>query len=1165
MDIFITSLDSRLNRESLHDSLKPFLLKSQIHIFDVRKAVGKTFATVTIADLQKAQAFLSQATANPSFFRSPSGRPAQFQISRKPIDEFRLKVLRKEEKDRHNVKAWQKKAIEAAATEAGTRERGLEFSTLMCGRWESKGKAVMFRPYFEAHPKGRLTRDGRTLVLRLEELAGNGYDLVIDHSTIASLAVSHEKSFSVLTITLFVAPRIIEDRMAAPDTDPLSYAFSALRMGPRPTTKFRVCTLPGLGQATFGSCLTYSLFFPTATVGLHNRIQSMTSRKIPIIVKSEGVLLPLVDYAGSVLRLNAQLDHLKCSYARRFQIEGLWRNGLLSPSEVLQLMPAMLELQSCSGESALTKALQRLNLQMSFLDATTDSTTRGLQEAADALRQPPTLLEDEGISSAARDEVSIYKVTVTPVGHYLSGPELIAANRVLRQYREHSEYFLRVYFADENEDRLEFDRDYSNDEIYRGRFLNVLRNGLEIGGRRFQFLGFSHSSLRSSTVWFMAPFVYQGTLLFARSLIGKLGDFSGIRCPAKCAARIGQAFSETTAAITVDQNVVWPIKDVEYSSYRFTDGCGTMSKSIWKMLKGKSRAPQPTSYQIRYQGAKGMLTLDTRLEGHLIHLRESMVKFTGSPSNELEICGTNAQPLPFKLNRQIIKILEDLKVPESTFLKLQDQDMERLRLSASSKSTAVNFVIHNLKESSSGLPRLLKNLNHIGVDVTEDEFLRDVLGALLQVQLREIKYRSRILVPDAKTLYGISDETDWLKEGEVFVTWQEDDRARHVCLNGRVAVTRSPALHPGDVQVVQAVAPPKDSALWNLRNCIAFSQKGTRDLPSMLSGGDLDGDLYNIIYDDALLPTLSSKPAAYISPPALDIGRPVTAEDMTAFFVDFMQNDQVGRIATLHQVLADCEPTGTFSQSCLALAELHSTAVDFSKSGIKVDVSKIPRAPRERPDFMCPSASAKVVKGIQRAQNDITPSLSGFLGKLYRAVNEDIFFEDLEDDTSSLSSKGPSGSVLRDILGWVQSHVDSDRLKEHRGMARDVREYYEAEVMDIMSSYSIRRHDQLTEKEVFIGTILGRSGAASRLQREQSDYMKNHFNRSLREIKDWMVRQFPEDDGGYEFMGLAAACLYVAVEEESRVDASLKSFGWFAAGLCVPDLVKEQEGSVFSL
>lgn len=151
-----------------------------------------------------------------------------------------------------------------------------------------------------------------------------------------------------------------------------------------------------------------------------------------------------------------------------------------------------------------------------------------------------------------------------------------------------------------------------------------------------------------------------------------------------------------------------------------------------------------------------------------------------------------------------------------------------------------------------------------------------------------------------------------------------------------MAITRSPALHPGDVQLAVAVTPPDDSMLWDLTNCVVFSRKGSRDMASMLSGGDLDGDLFNVIFDNRLVPRRPCEPAAYLPAEAVDIGRMVTSYDMTEFFVNFMQNDQLGRIAILHQVFADQDSRGTHSETCLQLAELHSNAVDFSKSGVPV-------------------------------------------------------------------------------------------------------------------------------------------------------------------------------------------------------------------------------------
>ena len=178
------------------------------------------------------------------------------------------------------------------------------------------------------------------------------------------------------------------------------------------------------------------------------------------------------------------------------------------------------------------------------------------------------------------------------------------------------------------------------------------------------------------------------------------------------------------------------------------------------------------------------------------------------------------------------------------------------------------------------------------------------------------------------------DESGFLKEGEIYCYTHDELGPR--LLTGKVVVTRCPALHPGDVQCVTAVDVPADNPLRALHNLVAFSSHGNRDLPSQLSGGDLDGDLYNIIYDDSLYPQRLSQPADYSTAPPIDIGRPVERSDMTNFFLQFMENDNLGLIATLHQILADQSPLGTFDESCTQLADMHSTAVDFSKTGIPV-------------------------------------------------------------------------------------------------------------------------------------------------------------------------------------------------------------------------------------
>lgn len=330
-----------------------------------------------------------------------------------------------------------------------------------------------------------------------------------------------------------------------------------------------------------------------------------------------------------------------------------------------------------------------------------------------------------------------------------------------------------------------------------------------------------------------------------------------------------------------------------------------------------------------------MLSLDSRLTGEVICLRPSMIKFDGSTSMDIELCSSSSKPLPMYLNRQVIKIFEDMGVDYEWFQALQSQEVARLRNITTTSARAANFLQSQLIGQHSYLPWFLKKLFSMGLEFRSDRFLRETLELAVMMQVRVIKYRARIPVPLGTTLYGIMDETDTLEEGQIFCVFDHNGKKSNLVWD-RVVITRAPALHPGDVQTVDAVSVPKDSPLRYLCNCVVFSQRGDRDLPSKLSGGDLDGDLYNVIWDPGCSPQRCLPPADYPRVPAEDIRRTVERDDMTDFFVKFMETDQLGRIATAHQILADQKPSGTLDRDCTLLAELHSTAVDFSKTGVPV-------------------------------------------------------------------------------------------------------------------------------------------------------------------------------------------------------------------------------------
>ncbi|KAJ7954354.1 RNA-dependent RNA polymerase [Quillaja saponaria] len=156
---------------------------------------------------------------------------------------------------------------------------------------------------------------------------------------------------------------------------------------------------------------------------------------------------------------------------------------------------------------------------------------------------------------------------ITPCKVYFSGPEVNLSNRVLHHFHEYVNDFIRVSFVDE-----EWDKIYSTDlaprtsssvedrrtGIYR-RILSILRNGIVIGDKKFEFLAFSSSQLRENSMWMFAS-KKEITAAYIRQW---MGNFSKIRNVAKYAARLGQSFGSSTETLSVGRHEIEIIPDVD--------------------------------------------------------------------------------------------------------------------------------------------------------------------------------------------------------------------------------------------------------------------------------------------------------------------------------------------------------------------------------------------------------------------------------------------------------------------------------------------------------------------------------------------------------------------------------------------------------------------------
>jgi RNA-dependent RNA polymerase len=253
----------------------------------------------------------------------------------------------------------------------------------------------------------------------------------------------------------------------------------------------------------------------------------------------------------------------------------------------------------------------------------------------------------------------------------------------------------------------------------------------------------------------------------------------------------------------------------------------------------------PSCLQFRLGGAKGVVVQDPTLDGKVICLRPSQTKFDGLDNLTFDVQTTSSRWRPVFLNRPLIMLLEHLGVEKNVIIQLQSNGIREVQSIQGSLSQATKvFLQHNLG-TSYHLPSLFNNIsNYLKVDISDHpdslrhHLVDEVLYCAATHALREIKYRAHILVPESVTLLGVSDEYDCLAEGEIFATVFDEAKATERVIEGQVLITRSPQVHPGDVQLVTAVRRPE---LNHLKNVVVFS---CRWFTSPYLNGDHTDTLY---------------------------------------------------------------------------------------------------------------------------------------------------------------------------------------------------------------------------------------------------------------------------------------------------------------------------------
>ena len=463
------------------------------------------------------------------------------------------------------------------------------------------------------------------------------------------------------------------------------------------------------------------------------------------------------------------------------------------------------------------------------------------------------------------------------------------------------------------------------------RVKRILTNGIVIGDRIYEFLACGNSQFREHGSYFFAPLPHLST----EKIRKRMGLFTEIKTVPLYLARLGQCFS-TTRAIQGAKTMLKEMDDIERNGYNFSDGVGKISPLLAHMAASELGILQhldepPSVFQIRAGGCKGVVAVWPSLSSTEIYIRRSQYKFPAKHDG-LEIIRWS-QYACSNLNRQLILILSALGVPDNVFIQKLQLQLSNLERAMKDERTALAILQKDVDHNQMTL--VVASMILDGFQKSREPFLTSLLYLWRAWSIIYLKEKARITIGDGALLLGCVDETGILRGHnnntpslpidapsyekakyvpEVFVQLSKNVHDKSEVITGPMLLARNPSLHPGDVRVVCGVDVPE---LRHLKDVIVLPQTGDRDVASMCSGGDLDGDDFLVIWDEDLLPReWNVEPMDYSRPPMVKHGRNIGIDDLTTFFVTYMKNDTLSRIAQAHLANADYLEEGVKDERC---------------------------------------------------------------------------------------------------------------------------------------------------------------------------------------------------------------------------------------------------------
>ncbi|EZG67978.1 RNA-dependent RNA polymerase [Gregarina niphandrodes] len=671
------------------------------------------------------------------------------------------------------------------------------------------------------------------------------------------------------------------------------------------------------------------------------------------------------------------------------------------------------------------------------------------------------------------DTVTLYHAYIMPSRTCIMGPYTESSNRVLRKYIDSLHQFMRATFVDTEGQRSHYNRfderllSHKLNMTFQTGFPFGCHTFeyLAYGNSQLKECSFWAFSEDATTK-------LDGGLKKDEEVLRELGTVKD-KFIGKRAARLGQCFTASKQGLVVKEDkrmiepdVCTPVRLNSASTFCFTDGIGRMGRNVAsEITRELGLKLQTSAVQIRYKGHKGMLVFDPYMKNpDYIAFRESQKKFE-SAAVSLEICEWS-RPISLQLNKDLILLLSTWNVPDSAFLNLLKEEQDSLVGLFQSRRNALSFLFTPRLQSATAISNLLMWLIRTGFDPLTSPFMTSCLRHLRRWIWRDDLHEFRLACPKGAQAFGVNDNTGILKYdngiGMPQVFLQISHRSRHTLMQselgfktalnyrlddeldeegsrntdcwvikGHVLVSKSPSHDPGDIIVCEAI---DDPGLYHLVDVVVFpgpgpivhprhpgngdhsyyrsrgtTYNGPRDIPNMMSGGDLDGDMFQIIWEPSIVKPAAKKfldcPDECPHPPG-DYTIPFTAgerptviselidanseikkiETPQEWFVHYHRYDNLSLLSVrwLYKMLDSSVYRGLKGRhpECLDLAARASLSVDFAKQGT---TAKMPKGKSPCLPYFLVSEMSGRERRFQELNYDCKDSI---LGKIWETMED---------------------------------------------------------------------------------------------------------------------------------------------------------------------------------